>query len=392
MTGTLRIAIVGYGIAGISAAIFLRRLGHEVIHFERAAVPTFGGAGLLLNATGIEMLDRLGLRGPAMLRGAVVSGVYGETLSGSKVMDLRYEDHFAGNLGLGIQRGAMFELLRAADEHAASLQTASPIAAVDARRGYLFDGSKRCLGPFDLIVAADGANSSIRRNLNCLVRHDRLYQWGAIVCLLDDPTGLAGDQVLQRFAGARHVSIWPVGTCGPDAPRRINVSINVPVPRLKCFREPNVWRHHVTELLPRIALLLRQPVDTPDLLSYTYRDVVLRSYYCHRVVFIGDAAHCMSPQLGQGASMGLLDSWALSQSLKRHQDINLALSEFDRQRRAEVSAIQLVSRWITPAFQSESRALALLRDRGLYPLSQLSFVKHAMLKMLSGGREHRYAD
>ena len=40
MTGTLRIAIVGYGIAGISAAIFLRRLGHEVIHFERAAVPS----------------------------------------------------------------------------------------------------------------------------------------------------------------------------------------------------------------------------------------------------------------------------------------------------------------------------------------------------------------
>lgn len=386
MTRKLRVAIVGYGVAGISAAILLRRLGHEVVHFERAAVAGFGGAGLLLHAAGLAVLNRLALHGAVVLRGAVVFCVYGETLGGSKVMDLRYEDHFSGNHGLGIQRSALFELLRAADEHAPQLQTSRQISAVDAEQGYLFDRNRGRLGPFDLIVAADGASSTIRAGLNALVRHDRPYRWSAVVCLLDDPRGIGGDRVLQSFAGARHVAIWPVGSHEPGAPRRINVSTNVPVTQAEELRDAGVWKRRVAELCPSIAPLLDQAVCSHDLLLFTYRDVALRRYYLGRVALIGDAAHSMSPQLGQGASMALLDSWALAHALERSNDLATALAAFDRERRADVSGYQRISRWMTPMFQSESRILAMLRDRVFYPLSRVPFVKGCMLRALSGQR------
>lgn len=387
MTRKWRIAIVGYGIAGISAAIFLRRLGHEIMHFERAAVPGFSGAGLLVHTTGLAVLNRLGLRAAAMSRGAVVSRVYGETLSGRKVMDLRYEDHFSGNYGLGVQRGTLFELLRGADEHAALLQTSRQIAAVDAEQGYLFNRDRGRLGPFDLIIAADGANSRIRTGLNALLRHDRPYRWGALVCLLDDPNDIGGDRVFQSFAGARHAAIWPVGSHEPGAPRRINVSINVPVVQSEELQEAGTWKRHVAELCPRIVPLLDQALGERDPLLFTYRDGALRRYYLGRVALIGDAAHSMSPQLGQGASMALLDSWGLANALERNNEMGTALAEFDRERRTHVSGYQRISRWITPIFQSESRMLALLRDRAFYPLSRMPLVKGSMVRMLSGRQQ-----
>ncbi len=380
----LRIAIVGYGIAGISAAVFLRRLGHEVIHLEGSATPADGGAGLLLNATGLEVLERLGLRRAAMALGAVVSRVYGETSSGARVMDLRYGDHGRGNLGLGIQRRALIALLRAADADSPGLQTSRPIVSVDAEHGYVVDDKARRVGPFDLIVAADGARSRIRNGLVHLVLRDRPYRSGAVVCLLDDAAGIGQDRLLQVFAGPRHVSIWPVGAHAAGATRRVNVSVNVPVEGIAHLRDTRAWRRHVVDLYPPIVPVLRETSSSPELLAFTYRDVVLRRYYDHRVVFIGDAAHCMSPQLGQGASMGIQDSWVLAMALQAHASVPAALAAFDRQRRIPVSAHQRLSRWTTPVFQSESRTLALLRDRVFYRLSQVPFVNDSVLRTLSG--------
>lgn len=384
MTRKLRIAIVGYGVAGISAAIFLRRLGHDIVHFERAAVPGSSGAGLLLHTTGLAVLLRLGLLDAAASRGTLVSRIYGETLSGRKVLDFRYEEHFRGNHGLGIQRGVLFDLLRSVDVHANLLRTSQQITAVDPVRGYLYERKHGRLGPFDLIVAADGANSGIRQCLTSLVRHDRPYRWGALLCLLDDPHGIVGDHVLQYFAGIRHVALWPVGSRGPGTSQRINVSMNIPVSQADELRRDGAWKRNVAELCPRIVPLLPYALDEADLLLFTYRDVALRRYYLGRVVPIGDAAHSMSPQLGQGASMALLDSWALANALERNDETAIALAEFDRERRAWVSGHQRISRWITPMFQSESRMLALLRDRAFYPLSRAPFVKRLILRTLSG--------
>ena len=72
------------------------------------------------------------------------------------------------------------------------------------------------------------------------------------------------------------------------------------------------------------------------------------------------------------------------EALERNDDVTGALAEFDRKRRRAMDWYQRASRWTTPMFQSQSRALAAVRDRTFYPLSRLPFVRSRMLRTLSG--------
>jgi 2-polyprenyl-6-methoxyphenol hydroxylase-like FAD-dependent oxidoreductase len=365
----LRIAIAGYGIAGIATALFLRRLGHTIEQFEQAREPAFAGGGLLLQRTGLSVLGDLGLRDAALACGAPVTRVTAE-LRGRMAMDLQFEP---GDFALGLQRAALFRILRGADTAFAALRTGQTIVGADAERGILrtMEGE---IGPFDLIVGADGVNSSIRNALAPLVLRNRPYASDATLCLLDDPDGRFTGAVAQHFAGGGHVSIWPVGSLAPGETPRINVSLRTD--------EGADWAKEVSQLCPALAPLLGR---TPHLLSASYRDVWLTRYYGSRVALLGDAAHAMSPQLGQGASMALLDARALAASLERYRSVPDALAAFDRSRRRHVGAYQRLSRMATPVFQSAHPLLTNLRDRLVFPASRLPVVRRPMLRALAGG-------
>ncbi|MEL6683347.1 MAG: FAD-dependent monooxygenase [Pseudomonadota bacterium] len=101
-----------------------------------------------------------------------------------------------------------------------------------------------------------------------------------------------------------------------------------------------------------------------------YSHGTLRKPWSSGLVHIGDAAHRASPQLGQGANMALLDAFALVHALERATD-DAALSLYAQSRRWHVLLYQAMSAVFTPQYQSDSRWLPFLRDRLLYPMSQI---------------------
>lgn len=383
---SLQVAIVGYGTAGQACAALLSRDGHACTVFERA--PQLGpvGAGLLLQPTGLEVLWRLGLLERALANGAVVRRLYGQNLRGRGVMDMRYAELDPRLFGLGIQRGALFALLRSAWPGADGVHCGMRIVTVDPHAGTLQDEHGERHGPFDLVVVADGSASALRGSVGP-ARLDSPYPWGALWCLCPADGWPHHDELRQRYVAARKmVGLLPVGTRPDDPVRRLSFFWSIEASRFGDWERGGLdaWRAELTALWPEAAERVAGVADCAQLARATYRDAVLERWHRGRVVLAGDAAHAMSPQLGQGVNMALMDAWALRVALADTGSLPAALQRYERERRAHTSIYQFWSRWLTPVFQSGHDGIAALRDAFMLPLGRAPGGRGTMLRVLSG--------
>jgi 2-polyprenyl-6-methoxyphenol hydroxylase-like FAD-dependent oxidoreductase len=386
MVKRLRVAIVGYGTGGQAAALFLAADGHDVEVFERA--PALGpvGAGFLLQPIGQAVLWELGLFEQALAHGAVIRRLYGETASGRRVMDMRYRELDARFFGLGLQRGALFNVLDAAWQAGRNIRCGTTITSVDAEAGSVTDQHGTCHAGYDLVIVADGAASGLRGQV-ANARLDRAYPWGAHWCLVDHADWPWLDELQQRYVGARRMAgMLPVGTRPGDATPKLSFFWSVPVAAFGCPASALQWREQLAAVWPKAAERLRGTDIPGGLLAARYRDAVHTRWFNGRAVLLGDAAHAMSPQLGQGVNMALLDARALRDALRQHDALPHALAGYQQQRRAHVGIYHFWSRWLTPMFQSERDTIARIRDLIFHPMSRVPGGRGQMLRVLSGTR------
>lgn len=386
MSKPLRIAIVGYGTGGQASALLLSADGHDVEVFERAPVPGPVGAGFLLQPVGLGVLWEMGLLPQVLAHGTVINRLYGETSTGRPVMDMRYRELDVRFFGLGMQRGALFGLLDAAWQTGRNIRCDTTVADVDAQAGALTDSNGIRHSGYDLVIVADGAASRLRDRI-ATARLDRPYPWGAQWCLCEQADWPWLDELQQRYVGARRMAgVLPVGTRPGDPVSKLSFFWSLPVTALDCDASARQWRAELTALWPEAAARLRC-IDVPDgLAAARYRDTVHRRWSSGRAVLLGDAAHAMSPQLGQGVNMALLDARALRDALRAHSALPDALAAYERERRTHVSIYHFWSRWLTPLFQSERDAVARLRDLVFHPMSRVPGGRGQMLRILSGTR------
>jgi 2-polyprenyl-6-methoxyphenol hydroxylase-like FAD-dependent oxidoreductase len=118
-----------------------------------------------------------------------------------------------------------------------------------------------------------------------------------------------------------------------------------------------------------------------------YRDAIPRRWWRGRAVLVGDAAHAMSPQLGQGANMALADAVMLADVLEHAASLPEAFDRYAGMRRRHLSAYHRYSRWLTPLFQSDRDALAWLRDVAFHPFGRMPLARTHMLRVLSGTQQ-----
>lgn len=383
----LRIAIVGYGTAGQAAAVWLTRDGHEVCVFERVPEPGPVGAGFLLQPSGLQVLWRMGLLPSVMAHGARVDRLFGDTPCGRPVMDMRYAGMESRLFGVGLQRGALFSILDGAwPGRASALHADCDIVDVDAEAGLLRDARGGVHGPFDLVVVADGAASRLRGGISAR-RVDKPYPWGALWCLLPAGTWPHMSELRQRYVAARKmIGLLPVGGRPGDPTPRLSFFWSLHTDAFDQWAAGGLapWMDELHSLWPEARDVFAGITEPAQLARARYRDTVMHQWHRGRVVLMGDAAHAMSPQLGQGVNMALLDAEALTGALRDSASIDVALQAYQRERRAHVWIYQLWSRWLTPVFQSDLDAVARLRDLAFLPMGRLPGGRGQMLRVLTG--------
>lgn len=366
----MQVGVIGCGTAGPAAAILLARRGHRVQLFDQAAELKPVGAGLLLQPTGMAVLEQLGVLDELLRLGSRVERLLGTDPQGRPVLDVRYADLRSDLFGLGLHRGALFsalhgEAVRAGVEIRCGVAAASFVESSDSVS--FRDRGAREHGPFDLLIVADGARSSLRDQFGGVRRCDR-YPWGALWFVAEDSEGQFAGVLRQVYRGTSGmIGFLPTGRATPDGPNTVSVFWSVPMADVERIRTDGLeaWKTRVRALTPLAEPVLNQIRCFDQLIVAGYHDVVVRRAGSGRVALLGDCAHAMSPQLGQGANLALLDAAALDRALAESPDVASATVAYDAARRTSTRYYQFASRWLTPVFQSGMDWIAPLRDRVL---------------------------
>lgn len=399
----MRIAIIGCGTAGPVAALVCAKDGHEVTVFEKVPDPQPVGAGILLQPTGLAVLDYLGLREKVVDHAAVVNRLSGVTVGKRIVMDFAYHNLKQGLCGFGVHRGLLYSaLFHALEANKIPICFGTTIKRWSRSRNLLrlHDDQGNQHGPFDLVVIANGARSELRNQLGVKQQVSR-YPWAALWTVVKDSENAFGGALRQTYSGTRKmVGTLPTGRVLVDNVTASTVSLfwSLRADHYPVWQDAglNSWKSTVRNMNPGLEPLLDQINDHHQLTFAEYYNVNLKKYHQDGVVAIGDAAHAMSPQLGQGANLGLVDGWEFAAALRSAQKqvnqetpaiIRYALQLYTEKRRNQLRFYRHASRALTPLFQGDQNWVAWPRDRMFHHISRLPFVHQQSLLSLAGVKD-----
>ncbi|MEA3051527.1 MAG: hypothetical protein QOG72_430 [Sphingomonadales bacterium] len=378
----LDIGVAGCGIGGLAAALLLARDGHRVRVYERFDEPRPVGSGLIVQPTGLAVLESLGLAAELSAAAARIDRLLGKAEpSGRTVLDVRYEWlRRPGAHGLGVRRATLFDILhKAVAAVGIPIDTGRTVVAVADRRLIFADGERS--PRHDLIVDSLGSASPLAGEAA------RPLAYGALWASLDWPDGFDGHALEQRYRRASVMTgVLPIGLAPAGGRRQAAFFWSLRADRLVAWRERGLeaWKTQARALWPATAPLLDR-IDSLDRLTFArYAHRTLREPAGDRLIHIGDSWHSTSPQLGQGANMALLDAWALAKALREESDIEAALRHAVALRRFHVRLYQALSALFTPAYQSDSVVLPWIRDRIVPPFGRLWPATRIQAEMVAG--------
>lgn len=335
--------VVGGGIGGLTAAVSLSWHGWQVTVLERAPEFTEVGAGITLMSNALAGLDALDV-GPEVRATGSISAPGGTRRYDGRWLSRVPAGGLEKRLGLevvGIHRATLVDILRSRLPEASLLAGAEVVdvtPSAPALVSYRRDGRLQHLTA-DVVVAADGINSGIRRDLwrhPSSVRYSGVTAWRAVTpepWPVEVPVGLT-------WSRGAEFGVVPLG----DGRIYWFVALNAPPGRrydddlAELRRLFGGWHEPIPELMDatRPGTVLHNDIFElrPDLHTYVHG----------RVVLLGDAAHAMVPHLGQGACQAIEDAVVLGALLAgtgagEGAGVDAALAEYDRLRRPRAQSV-----------------------------------------------------
>jgi 2-polyprenyl-6-methoxyphenol hydroxylase-like FAD-dependent oxidoreductase len=350
MSTTRKALIIGCGIAGPAAALFLKRAGFEPTVFE-AIREHDDYAGLFLNVgrNGMRVLEELGVGGPCRRHGfemRVMSFRNGAGKWLGNIGEPHAEPH-----GVTVKRGLLHRvLLEEAQRQGIQVQLGKKLAGLqmtaDQVTAHFEDGTS---ASGDFLIGCDGIHSKVR---SIILPNAAQPSYTGLISF----GGFAHSPDMKREPGVQHMVFGRKAFFGYLVKNDGEIywfgNMNMPgTPTRKDLQAipASEWRQTILELY------LRDPAPVLDIVRRTegevgvypiYDMLTQPAWHSGRAVLIGDAIHAISPNAGQGASLALEDAMVLAKCLRDIDGADRAFARFQQLRKERVERIVRYSRTV----------------------------------------------
>jgi 2-polyprenyl-6-methoxyphenol hydroxylase-like FAD-dependent oxidoreductase len=324
--------IVGAGFAGLTAACALAQRGWSVRVHERGDRLRTTGAGIYIYENGLRVLEAVGAY-DAAVKGAPFAHTREVRDGNDKLISVH---RWSGSRVFSIVRQHVINALAEAATRA-GVEIVTNSAGASATPGgelTLTDGKTL---KADLIVGADGTNSRLRDSLGLLAK--RKYLVDGCTRLLMDKTAAEravtdGAKTIEYWSGTRRVLYTPCSETD------IYIALTMLDSDIAAKAVP-VRKDEWKRAFPHLEVLIDRIGDQG---RYDRFDMVkLKRWSAGRMALIGDAAHALPPNIGQGGGCAMMNALSLAVYLEREDDIGAALASWERNERPLTEHTQRIS-------------------------------------------------
>lgn len=351
-----KLIIAGGGIGGMAAALALRRAGIGATVYERAPEFAEVGAGISLWPNATRVLQSLNVMDAVLTRGEAVTQFNLCRPDGKLISSIPMSGYQTP--AMCIHRADLHRALRdqLPDECMESGRRLEEFSYDANRVVARFSGGQEAIA--DGLIGADGINSVVRARIHG--EEEPIFRgyciWRGIAPSIP---GSAEGHISETWGSGRRFGIMPMGqgrVCWyatqnsapsrPDAPEGRKSEV------LALFRD---WHVPIASLI--------EATDPADIMKNDARDrKALKTWGDGCVTLLGDAAHPITPNVGQGACMAIEDAACLAKCVLNASSIASAFSSYEDMRRSRTAHIARQARRIGAIGQWEHPWIVKGRD------------------------------
>ncbi len=355
----MKATIIGAGIAGLSLALCLQRLGLDYEVFEASVDLKPLGAGIVLSPNVMYIFDQLGLKEELERVGSELQEFEIASANGKRLQVIPNETNLHGTRyqSLGIHRGALQKIVSRTIP-ANKIHLGHKMTKLEPATATL-SFANGVLVKADYLVGADGIHSQVKQSLfpESKIRYSGQTCW----------RGLSGTSDTRH--SNRAVEHWSTGTrfgCVPIGSGQTYWYATAVRLANQIDESPQATKAALS------TLYTTYPKQVVDLLESTPANLIMRhdlydleslkTWHIQNTILIGDAAHAMTPNLGQGAAQGIEDAWVLSHYLLNSATIKDAFESFQTLRIAKAQEVSKLSWQIGQLANLQNPLLCYLRN------------------------------